>query len=56
LAELPELIPPSPKLHEQVKGDSPPEIEAVNETDCPASGEDGVNVKLTDREGSETLF
>jgi hypothetical protein len=38
-----------------VKGDSPPEIEAVNETDCPASGEDGVNVKLTDREGSATL-
>ncbi len=55
VAVLPEPVPPSPKLHEQVKGDSPPEIEAVNETDCPASGEDGVNVKLTDREGSATL-
>jgi len=55
LAELPEPVPPSPKLHEQVKRDSPPTIEAVNETDCPASGEDGVNVKLTDREGSAML-
>jgi len=55
LAELPEPVPPSPKFHEQLKGDNPPEIVAVNDTDCPTSGEDGVNVKLTDSEGSATL-
>jgi hypothetical protein len=55
VTEIPEAVPPSPKLHEQAKGDNPPEIMAVNETDCPASGEDGVNVKLTDREGSVGL-
>ena len=40
-------VPPSPKFQLKVYGDVPPLDDAVNVTCCPASGEDGLKVKLT---------
>jgi hypothetical protein len=43
---LPDAVAPSPKVHENVYGEVPPEADPVNVTAWPETGDDGLKVKL----------
>ena len=51
-----ESVEPSPNVQAYVKGAVPPDTDAVNVTACPATGVEGLQVKLTPRPGGGELL